>query len=145
MREFAAYYSIDAAKDLLRDNRYNSGELEISIEDLMLYCHASAVAGGWYQDPKTKEPSKRNFGEIIALIHSELSEALEGARQDLQSDKIPKFTAVEEELADALIRIFDVAGALNLHLGAAFIAKFKYNQTRPDHKLENRAEGGKQF
>jgi len=75
-----------------------------------------------------------NFGEKIALVHSELSEALEVYRIDrLSSSKeIPAFTQVEEELADAVIRIFDLAGLLcNCHLGDAIAAKIRYNKTRP--------------
>lgn len=69
----------------------------------------------------------------LALIHSELSEALEGLRKHAKSDKIPDFTAEEEELADALIRILDYAGGFGLQLGEAFAAKLEYNRTRP-HK-----------
>lgn len=72
-----------------------------------------------------------NTGEKIALMHSELSEALEADRKNLQSDHIPDFTGVEEELADVLIRIFDFAGYHELNLGAAFIAKMQFNLTRP--------------
>jgi len=51
---------------------------------------------------------------------------------------------VEVELADALIRIADLAGALGLDLGGAVLDKLAYNANRPDHKLENRrAENGK--
>lgn len=72
-----------------------------------------------------------NTGEKIALMHSELSEALEADRKDLDSEHVPGFTGVEEELADVLIRIFDFAYQHNLRLGAALAAKMQFNLTRP--------------
>lgn len=112
---------------------------KININDLARYCHAHSVIPGWWDTP-------RNAGELIALIHSEISEALEGIRKDAQDDHLPEFKSVEVEFADALIRIFDYAGAANLRLGEAFVAKLAYNAQRADHKRENRAKpGGKQF
>lgn len=71
-------------------------------------------------------------GSKIALMHSELSEALEADRKDIQSDdKIPEFTGVEAELADTVIRILDFAGRHNLRLGEAITAKMLFNLTRP--------------
>ena len=53
---------------------------------------------------------------------------------------------VEVELADAVIRIFDLAGAMNLELGEAIAEKVEFNSTREDHKIENRkADSGKKF
>jgi NTP pyrophosphatase (non-canonical NTP hydrolase) len=74
-----------------------------------------------------------NVGEKIALMHTELAEATEADRKDLQSDHISEFTGVEEELADTLIRIFDFAGHFNLRLGQALTEKLLFNLQRP-HK-----------
>jgi NTP pyrophosphatase (non-canonical NTP hydrolase) len=107
--------------------------------------HKTAVDCGWYTDLETNTHKDRNFGEIIALIHSELSEAMEAHRKNLMDEKLPHRTGVEVELADCLIRIFDLAGSMDLDLGAALIEKNRYNKIRSDHKLENRKNGGKQY
>lgn len=89
---------------------------------------------------------EREIGTMIALCHSELSEALEGVRKDLMDDHLPHRKMVEVELADAVIRIFDLAMKLELNLGVAIAEKHEYNATREDHKKEVRAQaGGKQF
>lgn len=72
-----------------------------------------------------------NTGEKIALMHSELSEALEADRKDLPSDKIDGFSGVEEELADCVIRILDFCGKHELRLGEAIAAKLQHNLGRP--------------
>lgn len=75
----------------------------------------------------------RPVSEILALVHSEISEALEADRKNLMDDKITHRSGIEVELADAMIRILDYAGANNLDLGGAIEEKLAYNKTRP-HK-----------
>ena len=100
----------------------------------------------WWLDLETGEPIERNKAELIALMHSELSEALEGVRKDKMDEHIPHRTSVEVELADCLIRIFDFAGGFGLDLQGAYEEKMAYNAKRADHRRENRlADGGKKF
>lgn len=75
---------------------------------------------------------------MIALMHSELSEALEGHRKNLMDDKIPHRKMIEVEFADTIIRILDTGHALGLDIGGAIIEKCVYNYNREDHKVESR-------
>lgn len=73
----------------------------------------------------------RNKGEMIALMHSELSEALEAIRKPKQDEHCPEFTNEAIELADAVIRIFDYCAAFKIPLGEAILAKMAFNEIRP--------------
>lgn len=109
------------------------------INKLIRLCHGSAKAAHWWD-------KERNVGELLCLIHSEISEAMEGYRKNKRDEHLPQRLSIEVELADALVRIFDLAGGLNLSLGEAFAEKLCYNQSREDHTLEHRnAPGGKTF
>ena len=119
--------------------------------------HQGNVDAGWWTDLDTLQSLaeecriRTRFGkalvaEKLALIHSEVSEAMEGARKNLMDDKLPHRKMIEVELADAMIRILDLAGALQLDLAGAIQEKLAYNAVREDHKVENRkAEGGKSY
>lgn len=107
--------------------------------------HKTATDAGWYKDPKTGEDVDRNFGEVVALMHSELSEALEADRKGLMDDKFTHRDGREVEFADCIIRILDTAAAMGLDVAGAIIEKNRYNKERADHKLEARASGGKRY
>ncbi len=100
-------------------------------------CHAANMK--WWVDINTGEQLTRNKGELLCLIHSEISEAMEGERKNLMDDKLPHRRMAEVELVDALIRIFDYAAAFGYDLQGAFEDKMNYNSSREDHKPENRA------
>jgi len=108
--------------------------------------HRTATEASWYIDPATGLPLVRNFGEVVALMHSELSEALEADRKGLTDDKLTDRDGVEVEFADCIIRIMDTAEAREMDIAGAFIEKNRFNQARADHKLAYRAgEGGKKY
>ena len=109
---------------------------------LMDLCHERSAAVGWWDGVDVDD----KFAEKIALIHSELSEALEGHRRDLMDNHLPHRKSVEVELGDAVIRIFDLAGKMKLDLFGAIDEKLEYNRTRADHKRAARAaKGGKKY
>jgi hypothetical protein len=83
----------------------------------------------------------------LLLTHSEISEGAEGYRRNIMDDKLPHRTMLECELADAVIRILDLAGLLEFDIGGAIAEKSAFNAFREDHTLEERrkANGGKQF
>lgn len=100
----------------------------------------------WWRDPKTNRALVRNKGEMIALMHSELSELLEAERKSLADSHLPHLSGASVELADLLIRAFDYAGGHNIPLGRAFVEKLAYNTTREDHINKARlAANGKKF
>lgn len=107
--------------------------------------HQTATEAGWYTDPATGQSVERNFGEVVALMHSELSEALEADRKSLMDDKLPHRDGREVEFADCIIRILDTAAALGLDVAGAMIEKNRFNRIRADHKIEARAAGGKKY
>lgn len=127
-------------------------------------CFLAAAASGWWTnlatdesismtDDETYHPGQPdhaeprfNVPEKMMLIVSEVAEAMEGYRKGQADDKLAHRSMLEVELADALIRIYDLAGALNLDIGRAMAEKLLFNATRADHSLAARkAEGGKKF
>lgn len=122
----------------------------IDAADVLQYqCHGAAFKAGWWVNPKTGDDIRNNpmnFSKNLMLIVSEVAEAMEGDRRNLADDKLPHRPMREVELADVVIRVFDLAGGYSMDLAGAIAEKLEYNANRADHKVENRmAEGGKEY
>ncbi len=116
----------------------------ISLNDWAAICRTAADK--WYRDPTTGEKIQRNVGECLMLMVSEIAEAMEGHRKGLMDDKLPHRTMFEVEIADLLIRTFDLAGEHGLDLDGAVREKMRFNAARQDHTNESRlAHGGKRY
>lgn len=114
------------------------------LNELSRQCHSDNVK--WWEDPATGQQIGCNKGEKLMLIVSEIAEAMEGERKNLMDNKLPHRKMAEVELADALIRIFDYAGAYGYDIGGALVEKTAYNAIRKDHTVEERLkENGKKF
>lgn len=106
----------------------------MTIDELVKEAHATALEKGWWEPPKT-------VGELLVLLHSEISEALEEYRNDhavyevyhneLDRSFIKKPEGVPIELADVVIRIGDMCGYFGIDLESAIKAKMIYNKSRP--------------
>lgn len=110
-----------------------------NLNELAVRAHLTARDLGWWDKPP-------EVGTVLALIHSEVSEALEEARKpgraliDYEVEEATgKITGFPSELADIIIRVLDLCGFLNLNIDQLILDKMKYNETR-----EYR-HGGKRF
>lgn len=100
----------------------------MTLNELRDECHAIARSKGWYDGP-----GERNIGEQLMLIVTEVAEAMEDLRDEkmtMSVDVAGKPIGFPSEIADVLIRVFDLAGYLRIDLDSAVEAKMKFNQRR---------------
>lgn len=105
----------------------------LNVKQLVKQSYELAREKGWWRRGELGEHP--NIPEKLALIHSEISEALEDYRQGYTLDKVTydvdgKPCGFGIELADAVIRIADLCGYLCIDLENAVAEKHKYNKTR---------------
>ena len=123
------------------------GSLEAVADDI----HKTAVEHGWWDDlarmqqqignavaPLDEIAKSRHQAELayqlskMMLICSEVSEAVEGLRDHNKADdKLPQYKMVEVEMADVLIRVFDLCKKFDWNVIDAMLDKMEYNKSRP--------------
>ncbi len=136
----------------------NTHHIKAAGDALAAQCHGASYAAGWWHDLRTGQNfraevrdntrlGKALVAEKLCLVHSEVSEAMEGHRKGRADDHLPQYPMVIVEIADAFVRLGDLAGALipdgaGFTLGDVIAAKMAYNAQRADHKPEARAAAG---
>ena len=120
----------------------------MNIKEISSEIHQNNVAKGFWEEKETK-----NVGEVLMLVVSELSEALEAHRKNKFSEPFERFNwfddwseerssdrinfqdyikdSFEDEIADAVIRLFDLAEGFRIDLEKHIRMKLNYNKTRP--------------
>ena len=114
----------------LEKSTFNVNDLQV-IADIKAYhfdlmkistvCYENNIKAGWWTDLKTEKPLNRNRKEIVALIISEVFEALEGERKSSFDKHLPHRKMTEVELADAVIRIMDYSGRYKMDFVSNFL------------------------
>ena len=136
-----------------------------TLNDLQQAIYADNKAVGWWDTPDwfipgidggsidTLPDDERDLMWIdevtptkLALIHSEVSEALEGHRKRLLDAHLPHHSSLAVELADVLIRVLDLSAAHGFDIEEVLGDKLKYNRERQDHtRVMRGAAGGKRY
>lgn len=102
--------------------------IKTTLDNYIKEAYNTAKEKGWHD-------KVRSFGDLIALCHSELSEALEDYRKEKEYDEIyykkDKPCGIPVEMADLLIRVFDMCEYFRIPLETALNIKMNYNKTRP--------------
>lgn len=126
-------------RPLLWEREEKASSYQLKINDFAKSVHKNAVAHGWWDE-------ERSIGDVIALCHSELSEALEKFRNgrpmvyyhdddnkistDLSTYDGSKVEGIATELIDCVIRILDFCGKNNIDVEWVLSKKHEFNKTR---------------
>jgi len=105
------------------------GPLTVPIPLTLMACeiHQDNIEAGWWKqewvngygdEPGRYHTLPRNIGELLCLVHSEISEAYDGWIAGKQDDKLPHRPALEVELADTVIRVLDILGFYDVNVDA---------------------------
>lgn len=123
------------------------------LREVAALCHGQACEKGWWRATGVNAISTDEVLAKLALIHSEVSEALEVARDpkvplnvNWEEGRVtgpesppPKPEGFGVELADVVIRVFDLAGALGIDIAKCIETKHAFNATRPHRHGGKRA------
>lgn len=150
---FMAVHSRNLRKVWLMDEDRKKKRMTEFFQQFQKDAHAASYDAGWWHCPIEGDSYLENKAKLLLaipaklmLMVSEVAEAMEADRKDMMDDKLPHRSGVECEMADAIIRIMDLGGALGLDVGGAIAEKMAFNAVRPDHKIENRRKpGGKKY
>ena len=140
---FERFHSI-TQREYDASSRYDAVRREgrQTVPEIVEAAHANSVAKGFWDDQKLAVNStrldqglvQRTIPEKLALIHSEVSEALEDYRDGAMVTTVDgngKPVGFPSELADIVIRVCDLAGALGIDLDAEIAQKMRHNAGRP--------------
>ena len=102
--------------------------MNYTLQDIADRCYQIAEDKGWH-----KSKDQINIPERLALIHSEVSEALEDYRDGHMVTGLDNHKPIgfPTELGDIVIRVFDLCGELDINIEEELLTKMAYNETRP--------------
>lgn len=102
----------------------------------------------WWTDTNGQDirDNPLNFSNKLLLVVTEVAEACEADRTNSMDKHLPHRHGREVEIADAILRLFDLGAGYGMDLAGAIVEKMEFNKHREDHKLASRqAVGGKAY